>query len=142
MTVNGLAFSWPDAQPCNNDNLRALGQTIVLPAKSGASEIGFLGAATNGNQSGVVTIHYTDGSSSTATLAQSDWGGAPGRGNTEVAEMTYRNQAPGEQVHDFYVDEQSIAVDSSKTVESITLPNDKNIHIFAMAQDGTPITGP
>ena len=141
LTVNGLAFTWPSAQPCNNDNVRALGQTILLPPESGASEIGFLGAGTNGNQSGTVTVTYTDGSTATATLAQSDWGGAPGTGNTQVAEMTYRNQALGEQVHDFYVDEQSISVDSSKTVASITLPNNKNIHIFAMAQNSTPVTG-
>ncbi len=121
--------------------MRALGQSILLPPESGASEIGFLGAGTNGNQSGTVTITYTDGSTATAMLAQSDWGGAPGAGNTQVAEMTYRNQALGEQVHDFYVDEQSISVDSSKTVASITLPNNKNIHIFAMAQNGTPVTG-
>jgi hypothetical protein len=140
--VNGLAFTWPAAQSCNNDNLRAQGQTILLPPESGASEIGFLGSATNGNQSGVVTINYTDGTSSTATLAQSDWGGAPGTGNTEVAEMTYRNQALGEQTHNFYVDEQSVGVEAGKTVASITLPSNKNIHIFAMAQDGTPVTGP
>lgn len=142
VTVNGLTFTWPDAQPCDNDNLRALGQTILLPPESGVGEIGFLGAATNGNQAGTVTIHYTDGSTGTATLAQSDWGGAPGAGNTEVAEMAYRNQALGQQVHDFYVDEQSISVDSSKAVASITLPDNENIHIFAMAQDGTQVTGP
>jgi hypothetical protein len=142
LTVNGLAFTWPDAQACNDDNVRALGQSILLKPESGAGRIGFLGAATNGNQSGAVTIHYTDGTSSTATLAQTDWGNAPGSGNTEVAAMTYRNQAPGKQVHAFYVDEQSISVDASKVVASITLPNNKNIHIFAVAQDGTPYAGP
>jgi hypothetical protein len=141
LTVNGLAFTWPDAQPCNDDNVRALGQTILLPPESGTSEIGLLGAGTNGNQSGTVTVTYTDGSTSTATLAQSDWGGAPGAGNTEVAQMTYRNQALGEQVHAFYVEEQSISVDAGKTVAAITLPDNKNIHIFALAQDGTPVTG-
>lgn len=132
LTVNGLAFTWPSAQACNNDNVRALGQTILLQPRPGASQIGFLGAATNGNQSGVVTIHYVDGTSSTATLTQSDWGSTPGNGNTEVAAMTYRNQAHGEQVHNFYIDEQSIGIDTSKTAASITLPNNKNIHIFAM----------
>ncbi|HEY3871930.1 MAG TPA: hypothetical protein VGM10_26445 [Actinocrinis sp.] len=141
LTVNGLGFTWPDAKSCDNDNVRALGQTILLPPEAGASEIGFLGAGTNGNQSGVATIHYTDGSTGTVTLKQSDWGGAPGAGNTEVAEMAYRNQALGQQVHAFYVDEQVVSVDATRTVASITLPNDKNIHIFAMAQNGTPITG-
>lgn len=88
-----------------------------------------------------MTIHYTDGSSGTVTLAQSDWGVTPGNGNIEVAEMAYRNQAPGQQIHNFYVDEQSVTVDPAKTVESITLPNQKNIHIFAIAQDGTPAAG-
>lgn len=139
LAVNGLTFTWPDAQPCNNDNLRALGQTILMPPTAGTSKIGFLGAATNGNKSGTVTIHYTDGSTDTATLSQSDWGGTPGTGNLAVAKMAYRNQAPGAQVHDFYVDEQTVGVDAAKVVASITLPNQRNIHIFAMAQDGTPI---
>lgn len=142
LAVAGLTFTWPDARPCDNDNVRALGQTILLPQRAGVTELGFLGAGTNGNQSGVVTIHYTDGSSGTATLRQSDWGDTPGAGNTEVAAMAYRNQAPGSQAHAFYVDEQTVSVDATKVVASITLPTDKNIHIFAMAQDGTPITGP
>lgn len=133
VTVNGLAFTWPSAKPCNDDNVRALGQTILLSAKPGIGAIGFLGAGTNGNQSGTVTLHYTDGTSGTATLAQTDWGNAPGSGNTGVAAMTYRNQAVGPQTHAFHVDEQSIAVDTTKTVASITLPNNKNIHIFALA---------
>jgi predicted GH43/DUF377 family glycosyl hydrolase len=135
---DGLTFTWPDAQPCNNDNVRALGQTILLPPMAGATKIGFLGAATNGDQSGSVTITYTDGSSDTVTLTQSDWGVTPDNGNIEVTEMAYRNQAQGQQLHDFYVDEQSIPVDPTKIVESITLPNERNIHIFAIAQDGTP----
>jgi predicted GH43/DUF377 family glycosyl hydrolase len=138
VTAAGLTFTWPDAQPCNNDNVRALGQTILVPPRAGATKIGFLGAATNGGQAGAVTINYTDGSSDTVTLTQSDWGATPGNGNVEVAEMAYRNQAPGQQIHDFYVDEQSITVDSAKIVESMTLPDERNIHIFAVAQDGTP----
>jgi predicted GH43/DUF377 family glycosyl hydrolase len=136
--IDGLDFTWPQAQPCNDDNVRALGQTVLMPHRAGATRIGFLGAATNGAHSGTVTIHYTDGSSGTATLAQSDWGNAPGAGNTEVAAMTYRNQALGRQDHAFHVDEQTVAVDPDKVVASITLPSDKDLHIFATAQDGTP----
>ncbi|WP_037914056.1 glycoside hydrolase family 130 protein [Actinacidiphila yeochonensis] len=139
LTVGGLAFTWPDARPCENDNLRALGQTILTPHKVGAGEIGFLGAATNGDHSGTVTIHYTDGSSGTATLRQSDWGSTPGAGNTEVAAVPYRNQALGRQVHAFYVDEQTIPVDADRIVASITLPTNKDIHVFAIAQDGSAV---
>jgi hypothetical protein len=52
--------------------------------------------------------------------------------------MTYRNQALGRQDHAFHVDEQTVAVDPDKVVASITLPSDKDLHIFATAQDGTP----
>lgn len=138
LTVDGLSYTWPAASPCDNDNVRALGQTILLPARTGASTIGFLGAATNGNQSGAVTIHYADGSTGTATLAQTDWGTTPGTGNVNVAHVAYRNQAQGPQTHDFYVNEQRIAVDPGKTVASITLPTDKNMHIFAISENGTP----
>jgi predicted GH43/DUF377 family glycosyl hydrolase len=140
--VDGLTFTWPRARPCNNDNVRALGQTVLMPHRSGASRIGFLGAATDGAHSGTVTIHYTDGSSGTARLAQSDWGNTPGSGNADVCAMTYRNQALGKQDHPFHVDEQTVPTDPDKVVASITLPTDKDIHIFAMAQDGTPIAEP
>ncbi|SEG84805.1 hypothetical protein SAMN05216223_115137 [Actinacidiphila yanglinensis] len=138
VTAGGLTFTWPRAQSCQNDNVRALGQTVLLPHRSGAGQIGFLGAATDGAHSGTVTIHYTDGSTGTAKLAQSDWGTTPGAGNTLVSAMTYRNQALGRQDHAFYVDEQSVPVDPEKVVASITLPTDKDMHIFAMAQDGVP----
>lgn len=142
-TVNagGLTFTWPDSQPCSDDNVRALGQTIALPPRAGATRIGFLGAATNGSTSGVVTVHYTDGSSAAVTLAQTDWGSAPGSGSTGVAMMAYRNQATGQQLHAFYVDEQNISVDPARTVASLTLPDNKNVHIFAISQDGTPAPG-
>jgi predicted GH43/DUF377 family glycosyl hydrolase len=136
VSIDGLGFTWPDAPPCTNDNVRALGQTILLAPHASADKIGFLGAATNGNKSGAVTINYSDGTSSTASLAQTDWGNPPGAGNQAVAETAYRNQATGPNVHNFYVDEQSIAVDPDRTVASITLPNQRNLHIFAVAENG------
>jgi predicted GH43/DUF377 family glycosyl hydrolase len=137
VSIDGMRFTWPSARSCANDNVRALGQTILLPPKTGAGKIGFLGAATNGNKSGTVTIHYTDGSTGTATLAQTDWGNTPGSGNLAVAETGHRNAALGPDAHTFFVDEQHITVDPAKVVASITLPDQKDIHIFAIAEDGT-----
>jgi predicted GH43/DUF377 family glycosyl hydrolase len=136
VSIDGLDFTWPEAPPCTNDNVRALGQTILLTPHAGADKIGFLGAATNGNKSGAATIHYSDGTSATATLAQTDWGSVPGAGNQAVAETAYRNQATGPQAHNFYVDDQAIAVDPERIVASITLPNQRNMHIFAIAENG------
>ena len=47
--------------------------------------------------------------------------------------MTYRNQAHGAQVHNFAIYEQTIGIDATKVVASITVPSNEIIHIFALS---------
>ena len=85
---------------------------------------------------------YTDGTTSTATLGFSDWtlgagSSSPAFSNQIVAKTPYRN-AGGSTPQNVttYVFSQTIPVDSSKTVASITLPatvNQGAIGIFAIA---------
>lgn len=141
VTADGLSYTWPDAATCANDNVLAAGQTLLVDAKSGASKLGVLESSTNGMTSGPITITYTDGTSDTETLSSSDWAGGPGTGETPVATMTYRNSnGGGSQAITMYVYSTTIALDSSKTVASITLPyvsnsvdsNTAAMHIFAI----------
>jgi predicted alpha-1,2-mannosidase len=131
-TFGGLNYVWPDAAPGTQDAVVASGQTVEVSEPAGASTIGFLGSATNAGTDGAqgtVTVTYTDGTTSTASIGFSDWtldagSGSPQFGNTIAATTAYRNAGgDGQQTVQTYVFAQTIPVDSSKTVASVTLPS-------------------
>jgi hypothetical protein len=142
VTADGLTFTWPDVASCAPDNILAAGQTMLVNGTAGASELGLLESSTNGGTSAPITITYTDGTSTTETLASSDWANGPAANETAVATMTYRNMASGgSQAITIYVYATSVPIDSAKTVASVTFPNVSNsvgssttaMHIFAVA---------
>jgi hypothetical protein len=145
VTSGGLSYTWPDAPAGQPDAVSAGGQTIPVSAPAGATQIGFLGSAVNAGTtgaSGTVTITYTDGTTSTGTLGMSDWtldagSGSPQFGDVTVATTPYRDATDGSsQAINTYVFADTIPVDASKTVASITLPatvNNGSIGIFAIS---------
>lgn len=145
VTSHGLSYTWPDVAAAQPDAINAAGQTIPVTVPAGASSLGFLGSAVNSGTagaSGTVTITYTDGSASTATLGMSDWTLSAGQGspqfhNVIVARLPYRNMMNGQPDKvKTYVFADTVPVDSSKTVASITLPttvNNGSIGIFAIS---------
>jgi len=141
VTADGLNFTWPNVASCTNDNILAAGQTMLVSGTSGATQLGLLESSTNGGTSGPITITYTDGTSTTETLASSDWAGGPGTSETAVATMTYRNgSSGGPQSITMYVYATTVPIDSSKTVASVTFPDIANavsgstsaMHVFAV----------
>lgn len=142
VSADGLTFTWPDVPACSADNILAAGQTMLVAGSPGASKLGFLGSSTNGSAQGTVVIHYTDGTSSTQTLALNDWASAPGNGDTAVATMPYRNSISGtSQSITMYVFAATVPLDTTKTVASITFPDVSNsvgsgitaMHVFSVA---------
>jgi predicted alpha-1,2-mannosidase len=144
VTSGGISYTWPDVAACQPDNILAMGQTLLVNGKAGASELGLLGSSSNGASSGTVTVTYTDGTTSTATLSFNDWANGPGDGDTAVATMPYRNaDGGGSQTITMYVYATTIPVDAGKTVASITFPdiassvgpNTTAMHIFAVSEN-------
>lgn len=143
VTAAGLDFAWPDAAAATNDNLVVGGQVIELAdAPDGLTTLGFLGAATNGPAWCTVTVAYTDGSTSSATLTLSDWtlgggGGSPAPGNQIVATMPYRNcrNCGGRQNISTYLFAASVDLDATKHVAKVglTSPNRGTVNVFALA---------
>jgi hypothetical protein len=141
VSADGLTFTWPNVASCAPDNILAAGQTLLVNGTAGATKLGLLESSTDGGTSGIITINYTDGTSTTATVSSSDWAGGPGPGETAVATMPYRNMVSGgPQAITMYVYDFIVPVDSSKTVASVTLPDVSNtiaggataMHIFAV----------
>ncbi|HEX3617095.1 MAG TPA: GH92 family glycosyl hydrolase [Solirubrobacteraceae bacterium] len=124
VSADGLTFKWTSGQPCSPDNILAAGQTMLVSGPAGANTLGLLENSTDGGTQGTITINYTDGTSSTATITSSDWANGPGTTETAAATMPYRNSTSGSsQQLTVYVYATTVAVDPSKTVQSITLPN-------------------
>jgi beta-galactosidase GanA len=142
VSSGGLSFTWPSAAVATPDNTMAEGQ--IISVSGSGSSLGFLLAANNSPESGTGTIYYTDGTTQTFNLDvgnfwyASDSNGNPS--NTTVASVNYANYPTGSSGHTIYVFEQSVPIDSSKTVEAIQLPSlgsvagyNAALHIFALS---------
>src|SRR3954469_14728199 len=140
VTSDGIKFTWPSFPVGDPDNAVANGQTVNV---TGSGRLALLGSASNGNASGTLTITYTDGSKSTATLGFSDWtlggGGAqPAFGNRIVLSTPYRNASGSDpqQIRTMVFGTNPITLDAGKTVASVTLPGNVSggaLHVFAIA---------
>jgi hypothetical protein len=110
-------------------------RTIPLPAGNYAT-LNLLGSAVNGtqvNQAFLVT--YTDGTTTTITQSLSDWSGPPQDyvGESQVLRLPYLISPSGTTLNEVvYVYGYSFAINSAKTVQSLTLPNNRNVVVLAI----------
>uniref|UniRef100_UPI002629284C GH92 family glycosyl hydrolase n=1 Tax=Microbacterium sp. TaxID=51671 RepID=UPI002629284C len=154
LTVPGTELSYllPDVAPGEPDNITGEGQTVRIDLGDGATQISFIGTATESNREVEAVLHFTDGSEQTVPIKLGDWVGASGNpafGNTVLAvsegrlsgigaESTVKNTAI------YATAPITIDVDGDgapKVVESLTMPtepgglNDGRVHLFAIASD-------
>ncbi|MCW3844893.1 glycoside hydrolase family 3 C-terminal domain-containing protein [Micromonospora yasonensis] len=141
----GLTFTWPDVDVGEPNNVVAQGQTVALSG-SGA-RLGILGAASGGKASGIGTVHYSDGTTSSFTLTLGDWWSGPIAGNDAVASTPYVNsqgiggRERGQRQHAVYVFYAEAPVTAGKQVVAVTLPTGgssssgqiSGLHLFALA---------
>jgi predicted alpha-1,2-mannosidase len=152
-TVSGVNFTWPQSTPGWPDNAIAQGQTITLNAPPGTQTLAFLGSATNGPSEGVVTEHYSDGSSAQYWLGFSDWtlnagNSQPSYGNQTAIKLSYRNCSyctPPQQNVATYVFYAAVPVDPGKTLSGVTLPNGAStgaLHVFSVGTATSALSPP
>ena len=115
------------------DAVATAGQTIALPAGE-FSALQLLATGVNGEQSDqTITVTYTDGTQSNFTQSFSDWFSPSGNPNeAEAVAMPYRNVATG--VADnrrFNLYDYTFVLDRGKTVQSVLLPNNQSVIVFA-----------
>ena len=130
LTVGGIPYRF--GAPNGNDAISST--TVTLPSgKFGALNI--LAAAVNGDQTNQrFTVHYSDGSTQSFVQSLSDWY-TPGTfpGETIAATTAYRDGAGGGSGQGpFYMYTYSFALNSNKTVSSLTLPDNPDVVILAM----------
>lgn len=147
VTSGGVSYVWPKVAAGTPDNIVADGQTISVTAPPGASTLGLLGASSDGNSSGDITITYTDGTTQTATIGFGDWiTGAGAYGDATVAVSPYRNfvaSTLGSQQIKTHVYAATVPLQAGKTVASVTLPSPAGgsaMHIFTLGTNRGPVT--
>ena len=117
----------------SSDVVSATGQTIALPAGQDGS-LALLATAVNGNQPNLTfTVNYTDGTKATFTQSVSDWFTPQNySGESKAVTMAYRDRSNGtEDNRTFFLYGYTFALNSAKTVRSLTLPNDANVELVA-----------
>jgi hypothetical protein len=129
---NGILFKFgPANEP---DAVSGTGQPIALPAGQ-FTELQLLATGVEGAQTAqVITVNYTDGTSAEFTRSFSDWF-VPGNypGETEAVAMAYRNVSNGTQDdRTFNLYGYSLHLDKTKTVQSFTLPNNRDLVVLAV----------
>jgi len=123
---DGLELTWPDVQPGQPDNVLADGQTIALAGEG--NTLGVVATSTGADTSGAVTVTYTDGTSSTATVNVANWvdttAATPDTGNADLIATTAGWNAAAGQAGTLPVSLSylSIPIDPAKTVAHVTLP--------------------
>ena len=130
LTWNGTSFTFG---PANAPDAYS-SETITLPAGE-FSTLNLLATAVNGNQtSQTFTVTYTDGSTSTYTQSLSDWFTPQNYSGEAIAQsMAYRDASSGsEQNATFNLYGYSFALNSGKTLQSLTLPTNRNVVVLAV----------
>ncbi|MGM1017205.1 MAG: GH92 family glycosyl hydrolase [Actinomycetota bacterium] len=148
-----LTYDLPAVEPGEPDNITGEGQTVRVDLGEGATQLAFVGTATENGREPEAVLHFTDGSEQTVQISFGDWVGASGNpsyGNSVLAvsegrlsgtsaESSIKNTA-------IYATE-GIPLDvdgdgAPKVVESLTMPTeegtlrDGRVHVFAIASDG------
>ncbi|WP_409513311.1 MBG domain-containing protein [Edaphobacter aggregans] len=131
IAFNGINFALgPPSVP------NSITSTTVLLPQGNFTTLSFIGAAANSAQTNqTFTVNYTDGTSTTAQISLSSWTASSGfAGETIVSTTTKEDTSGGSQVVGTYnLYGYQIALSNTKTVSSITLPNNLNVVVLGMA---------
>jgi outer membrane biosynthesis protein TonB len=136
-TWNGSLFTFG---PSNGPD--AYSSTTIPLTQSQYTTLNVLATAVNGSQpSQTFTVTYTDGTTSTFTQSVSDWYTPQSYPGESVAvQMPYRDSSGGsEDNRTFDLYGYSFALDSSKTVQSVTLPANRDVVVLGVALADTAV---
>jgi hypothetical protein len=118
--------------------------TIALPSGN-YTTLNLLAAGVNGNQlHQKFVVTYTDGTTTTITQSMSDWFTPQNyTGESRAVTMAYVLTPTGAQrPGTYYLYGYSFAINSAKTVKSVTLPANRNVIVLGATLSGPAVTPP
>lgn len=124
----GTEIAGPNVVTCH-------GQTISIAQPGHFSKLAMLGIAVNGAQADQnFTVTYTDNSTQSYTQSLSDWAQPDdNQGELQAVFMDYRDQSDGtKDESSYYLYSYSFKLDPAKTVQSLKLPDNDNVKVFAL----------
>ncbi|MGQ4514739.1 glycoside hydrolase family 3 C-terminal domain-containing protein [Streptomyces sp. DW26H14] len=128
-------FTWPNVAAGSPDDVAGAGQAVVV--RGSGTRLAFLGAGTNGTQTGQATVTYTDGTTSTGTVTLADWYSNEAVAGSALVATTahWNNPATDTLPHDHRVSlyASSVPLTAGKQVAYVTLPDNPSLHVFATA---------
>lgn len=133
--VDGIPFDFPAATAGAKNNVVALGQRVDLPKGHYLSAV-FLTAGSYGTASGRATVHYADGTTTTAGLSGGDWYAVGG-----PLAASYRYQPDGgKDQHGVGIGTSEVWIDPQREAVALTLPvtnpaeaGKAALHVFALS---------
>ncbi|MGW1876447.1 alpha-L-fucosidase [Streptomyces sp. NPDC001975] len=133
--VDGIPFDFPAATAGAKNNVVARGQRVGLPQGHYLSAV-FLTAGSYGNASGRATVHYADGTTTTAGLSGGDWYAVGG-----ALAAPYRYQPDGgKDQHGVGIGTSEVWIDPQREAVALTLPagdpaeaGKTALHVFAIS---------
>ncbi len=136
VSVNGQNFDWLNNGSGRPDSITASGQTIDYFGSG--TTLGFLGASSGGDVSGTVTLNYSDGTSSTATLGFPNWvtSNPTAFGDSTAVTALHRDtpKGPDSTGTHYVVSYAPVAIKAGKSLVSIKLPNNPALHVFSLTK--------
>jgi hypothetical protein len=139
VTWSNLTFTLGAAATANT----ATRATIPLPAGQ-YTTLNLLATGVEGAQTGqTFLVTYTDGTSTTITQSLSDWFTPQSyTGESKAVTMAYRLLPTGaKDARTFNLYGYSFAINSAKTVASLTLPNNRHVVVLAATLSGGTTSG-
>ncbi|MFJ4466002.1 GDSL-type esterase/lipase family protein [Streptomyces sp. NPDC089424] len=130
LTVQGATLTWPDPVAGGPDNVRADGQSVVLPGQGDA--LAFLVASTSGaDLTASGTVSYADGTLAPYVLTAPDWRRGPLA--TKAVATAHVNTPDGQLAEQARLYVVTVPVDAGRSVASVQLPLTPDLHVFALS---------
>jgi len=134
VTVDGATLTFPAQAPGTPDAVSAKGQTLALTGTG--HKVTLLTSANNGEILAFLQVNYSDGTNAQFPIDVSDWfNNQAATGGSIVATAIWNQQPDNPTPHDasLYGYTVDTGASNTKTIISMTLPNDNRLKFFSAA---------
>ncbi len=130
--INDVDYDFGSPADGQLNNVESDGQVVTLPTGT-YDELSILATAHNGDVQKEATLAYNDGSTVQVPLRFTDWAVTPKFGEEIAIDMPYRHNGGGDTSPRVMIFTQRIPLEAGKQPDTLTLPADPKLHVFAVS---------